>query len=272
MVLLLALAMGGLAGYLALEYIQQRATPLIAAEPRRNQLVIAARDLEVGSIVGTEDLRVVDWPSDVLPPGYASSPSEVLGRGVITPIRTNEPLLATKLADKEAGAGLSIVIPEGMRALSVRVDEVTAVAGFVGAGKRVDVLVTLSGRGTDGSITRVVLQNITVLAAGQQVQQDLNGRPQTVSVMTLLVTPEEAEILALASVEGRIQLALRNTLDTGEITTTGARVAQLLSRGLPQPSPSTRPVRVRPAAPAAPQPEPNVVEIYRGGSKTLITF
>src|SRR5690606_40132317 len=270
MVLLLALAMGGLAGYLALEYIQQRATPLIAAEPRRNQLVIAARDLEVGSIVGTEDLRVVDWPSDVLPPGYASSPSEVLGRGVITPIRTNEPLLATKLADKEAGAGLSIVIPEGMRALSVRVDEVTAVAGFVGAGKRVDVLVTLTNRGSEGSYTRTVLQNVPVLAAGQQVQ-DVDGRPRTVSVMTLLVTPQQAEVLALASVEGRIQLALRNTLDMGEGTSTRARVAQLVG-SVATPQRAARPVAVRPPRPTTPEPEPNVVEIYKGSSKTLITF
>ncbi len=271
MVLLLALATGGLAGYLALEYLQQRATPLIAAEPRRNRLVVAARDLEVGSIVSASDVRVVDWPGDALPPGYASTPSEVLGRGVVTPIRVNEPLLGSKLADKEAGGGLSIVIPEGMRALSVRVDDVTAVAGFVGPGKRVDVLVTMGGRGNESGFTRVVLQNISVLAAGQQVQQDLNGRPQTVSVMTLLVTPEEAEVLALASVEGRIQLALRNTLDTSEITTPGARVAQLLSRGAPQP-PARRPVPVRPPRPPAPEPEPNVIEVYKGGSKTLITF
>lgn len=269
-VLLLALATGGLAGYMALEYLQQRATPLIAAEPRRNRLVVAARDLEVGSIVSASDVRLVDWPGDALPPGYASSPSEVLGRGVITAIRVNEPLLGSKLADKEAGGGLSIVIPEGMRAMSVRVDDVTAVAGFVGPGKRVDVLVTVDGRGNESSFTRVVLQNISVLAAGQQVQ-DLNGRPQTVSVMTLLVTPEQAEVLALASVEGRIQLALRNTLDTSEITTPGARIAQLLGRGTPQ-TPAPRPVTVRPPRPPAPEPEPNVVEVYKGGSKTLITF
>ncbi|HEX7090454.1 MAG TPA: Flp pilus assembly protein CpaB [Longimicrobiales bacterium] len=269
-VLLLALGSGALAGYLALEYLQQQATPLIAAEPRRNQIVVAARDLEVGEPVRAEDVKVIEWPGDALPPGYASSPSEVLGRGVITPIRVNEPLLVTKLADKEAGAGLSIVIPEGMRALSVRVDEVTAVAGFVGAGKRVDVLVTLTNRGSEGSYTRTVLQNVPVLAAGQQVQ-DVDGRPQTVSVMTLLVTPQQAEVLALASVEGRIQLALRNTLDVGEVTTTGARVAQLLGSGT-TPKRTGRPVAVRPRRPARPEPEPNVIEIYKGSSKTLITF
>ena len=270
LVLLLALGSGALAGYLALQYLQEKATPLVAAEPRRNQIVVAARDLEVGELVRAEDVKVVEWPGDALPPGYASSPSEVLGRGVITPIRVNEPLLATKLADKEAGAGLSIVIPEGMRALSVRVDEVTAVAGFVGAGKRVDVLVTLTNRGSEGSYTRTVLQNVPVLAAGQQVQ-DVDGRPRTVSVMTLLVTPQQAEVLALASVEGRIQLALRNTLDMGEVTTTGARVAQLVG-SVATPQRAARPVAVRPPRPTTPEPEPNVVEIYKGSSKTLITF
>lgn len=268
-VLVLALSSGGLAGYLAFSYIRQKATPLIAAEPRRNRIAVAARDLEVGSIIRAEDVRVIDWPGDALPPGYASSASEVVGRGVITPVKVNEPLLASKLADKEAGGGLPIVIPEGMRALSVRVDEVIAVAGFVGPGTRVDVLLTFNPGGEGNEVSRILLQNVPVLARGQQIQTDPEGKPQVVSVVTLLVTPEQAELLTLAASQGRIQLALRNTLDTDSADTEGARIASLLGRPIPRPRPPGRVVSV-----GRPQTAPDslIVETYKGGARTLIKF
>src|SRR5690606_16244523 len=155
----------------------------------------------------------------VLPVGYYGSSAEVIGRGLITPVAANEPLMATKLADIESGGGLPIVIPEGMRALSVRVDEVIGVAGFVLPGTRVDVLLTITPpTGTNQiPVTRIILQTIQTLASGQTIQRDADGTPQTVSVVTLLVSPDQAERLALASTEGRIQLALRNTLDMASV-------------------------------------------------------
>lgn len=276
-VLTLALGSGVIAGFLALQYLRNQARPLAAAEPTQGQVVVAVRDLAVGTVLTAEDVKLIDWPA-VAPAGFASSTSQVVGRGVITPVYMNEPLLATKLADKESGGGLPIVIPEGMRALSVRVDEVIGVAGFVLPGTRVDVLLTLTPKG-EGSetqpITRVILQNIQTLAAGQTIQRDAEGAPQTVAVITLLVTPEQSERLTLASTEGRIQLALRNTLDLAQIQTPGVRSNALVSA--PQaPRTVVAPVQVRPSAVRAPSSATpsttTVVEMYRGGERTLSTF
>jgi pilus assembly protein CpaB len=269
-VLLLAMVTGGLAGYLALSQLQQQGIASPAAEPRssRVRLAVAARDLPVGSLLRTEDIRLLDWPGEVLPMGYAASAADLVGRGLITPVTTNEPILSSKLADREAGGGLAILIPEGMRAVSVRVDEVVQVAGFVTAGTRVDVMVTLGQAGGAPTTTRVILQNMQVLAAGQTIERDAEGRPMTVSVITLLVTPEQAERLALAAQEGRIQLALRNMLDAQEVRTTGARLNALIDSPRPPTTGTARPV-----APSAPRAERGtVVETYRGGQRTLNTF
>jgi pilus assembly protein CpaB len=270
MVLLLALASGGLAGYLALEYLREQAAPLLIPEPRRNRVVVAARDLPLGSTIQTEDVRVLDWPGDAIPAGYASSPTEVVGRGVIIPVRANEPLLASKLADREAGSGLPIAIPEGMRAVSVRVDEVVAVAGFVVPGTRVDIMVTISEGGNQPTVTRTVLQNVPVLTINQTIQADRNGSPVTGTVLTVLVTPEQAEALVLVANEGRIQLALRNRLDLDSIATVGARVSTLFSPSTPG---ATRraPVTVRRPVTGSER-TPTVIETFKGGARTLITF
>jgi pilus assembly protein CpaB len=199
--------------------------------------------------------------------GFATQVGEVVGRGLIVEVRENEPLLAWKLADKEAGGGLSITIPEGMRAVSVEVDEVVGVAGFVLPGTRVDVLVTIMP-GTDRTqmTTRIILQNVRALAADQRYQQDIEGEPQYVTVVTLLVTPADAEALTLAATEGRIQLALRNTLDGAEVQTGGRRIPSLIASGAPGPRPAPAP---RPAA--LPEPE-RVIESYQGGNRTLLKF
>jgi len=149
--------------------------------------------------------------------GMFSRAEDVANRAIITPLAENEPVLEGKLAPKESGAGLSATIPEGMRALSVAVNEVVGVAGFVIPGTMVDVLVTGRVMGKDaaqGDITRTILENVRVLAAGQKVEQDREGKPQTVAVITLLVTPDDASKLTLAAADGRIQLSLRNTVDT----------------------------------------------------------
>ena len=270
-VLGLALVFGTLAGVLALRFLNQRATPLIANEAPRGQIVVATTDLTLGTVIRAEDVRVIDWHSNVLPAGYYASPAEVIGRGVITPVAANEALLAGKLAEKESGGGLPIVIPEGMRALNVRVDEVISVSGFVLPGTKVDVLLTVTprGGGTQEQITRIILQNILVLASGQIVERDANGTPISVSTVTLLLTPEDSEKLTLATNEGRIQLALRNPLDLTDAQTQGIRSNALVSA--PRPSTGTTPVRIAPPAPRD-EATSNTVEIYRGGERTLNTF
>jgi pilus assembly protein CpaB len=271
LMLVLALACGGLAAFLALRYLRQQASPLMAAEPAKGKVALAARDLPVGSIVSAQDVKLVDWPGDAIPAGYIGNPEAVVGRGVITPVRLNEPLLDNKLATMEGGGGLPIVIREGMRALSVKVDEVVSVAGFVVPGTRSDVLLTLPpGGGRTESMTKLLLQNVQTLAAGQQVQRDKEGKPQTVTVITLLVTPEQAETLALAANEGRIQLALRNTLDTLGIKTEGARANGLLA--VRAPAVPGRPSRGRRAVQATPQAAQTVIEGYNGGVRTLLKF
>jgi pilus assembly protein CpaB len=268
--LLLALGSGGLAAYLALRYLREQATPLMAAEPRKTSIVLAARSLPIGAVITDQDVKVVGWPGDAVPSGYIGTLKDAIGRGVITPVAENEPLLAAKVSTVDQGGGLPIIIKDGMRAMSVKVDEVVGVAGFVLPGTRVDVLLTLDkGENRPQSITRTILQNVQVLAAGQQVQRDKEGKPQTVTVITLLVTLDDAELLVLAGKEGRIQLALRNGLDTLSVATSGAKADQL------SPSPAARPRVVSPnrVAPApAPRVNNTVIEGYRGGERTLTTF
>lgn len=272
LMLVLALSSGGLAAVLALRYLREQATPLMAAEPRKVSIVLAARSLPIGSVVTEQDVKVVGWPGNALPSGYIGSTADALGRGVITPVAENEPLLAAKVSTKDAGGGLPIIIKDGMRAMSVRVDEVIGVAGFVGPGTHVDVMLTLDkGDNRSQSITRTILQNVQVLAAGQQVQRDKEGKPQTVSVVTLLVTLEDAELLVLAGKEGRIQLALRNTLDTLSVATAGAKADQLSpSSAAPRAPRVASPNRVTPVV--APRVDHTVIEGYRGGERTLTTF
>jgi pilus assembly protein CpaB len=275
-VLLAAVTCGLLAAYLAVTQLGAAPAAGEALPGHRGQLAVAARFLPQGTILRQEDVRLVEWSSATVPAGYASSAAELVGRGLLTDLQPNEPLLAAKLADKTAGGGLPILIPEGMRAVSVKVDEVIGVAGFVVPGTRVDVLVTLQRRDGEETMTRVVLQDVRALAAGQTVQRDPEGKPQTVPVITLAVSPEDAERLTLAATEGRIQLALRNTLDSGRSATQGVRAAALLGMAAPERAPAPRTVVVQ----SQPQPRPAapreragmVVETFKGGVRSLQVF
>ncbi len=274
-VLGMALASGGGAAYLAAGYLEPAPASAAGPEPRGDRVAVAARDLPAGSVLSPADVRLVAWPADALPAGYARSVAEVVGRGVVAPLRTNEPLMAGKLARREAGGGLPILIPEGMRAVSVRVDEVIGVAGFVTPGTRVDVLATLPAGQDRTAGTRLVLQNVQVLAAGQSIARDNDGKPQTAAVITLLVLPDQAEILALSSAEGRIQLALRNTLDGSQVSTGGIRTTGLLGPTAPAPAPPAvrtgRPARAPSTAPDRAR-AGRSVEIFRGSDRSVTTF
>jgi pilus assembly protein CpaB len=269
LLLALALVSGGLAAYLALRYIRQQATPVIAAQPRKSSVILAARSLPLGAIVGPQDIKTIEWSGNV-PAGYLSTPEDVVGRGLVQNVQENEAILTGKLAAKGAGGGLPVIIDEGMRAVSIAVDQVVGVAGFVLPSTRVDVLLTMPDNATKEPATRVIMQDVRTLAAGQSIQQDAEGKAQVVSVVTMLVSPEQAETLALASQQGRIQLALRNTLDTARIKTTGTRAGVLMGSAIGRiPTTSRRGAAVRASAP---QPTGTVVEIYRGGVRTLQKF
>jgi pilus assembly protein CpaB len=178
-------------------------------------IVVAAEPIPLGTRLDASKLRQIPWPAGEPVQGMFTKTDECVNRALITAVAENEPILEGKLAPIQAGAGLPATIPEGMRGLSVAVNEVVGVAGFVGPGTMVDVLATgkVAGNGGQEKITRTILQNVRVLAAGQKIEQDKDGKPQTVPVITLLVTPDDAARLTMAATEGKIQLSLRNTID-----------------------------------------------------------
>ena len=270
LMLAVALASGGLAALLAMRYLQQKATPL-AAQPIKANMVVAARALPVGTILADEHVRTLAWTGGPLPIGYIGSPQEVVGRGLMGNLQENEPLLESKLAPKGAGGGLPIIINEGKRGLTMRVNEVSGVSGFVTPNTRVDVLLTMENANTAGEpATRIIMQDMRVLAAGQSLQPDAEGKPRSVPVVTFLVSPEQAETLALASGQGSIQLALRNQMDTMEVKTSGTRRSALM--GGPVGRAAARRTASRGTPAPAPQPSQQVVEVYRGGVRTLMKF
>ena len=192
----LAIMSGGIAAYAALLYLQARPIRIAPGQDQieTTKVVVAPRDLAAGSLLGPNDVKTVDWPSKNLPEGIADNEEALMGRGLIRPADTNEPILKSKLAEPGTG-GLAVTIPEGMRALSVSVNEVVGVAGFVLPGTRVDVILVITppGGGAGGPISRVILQDVPTLTAGQTTTTDEQGKPLTVSVVTLLVTPGDAE-------------------------------------------------------------------------------
>ena len=271
---LIALAIAILVGLAASWFVYRQMQQVVVAKPiEMKRVVVAAMALPLGTRLQPAHLTTVPWPETEPIPGMFTSTEDVVDRATVTDLVQNEPILEAKLASKDGGAGLTATIPEGMRALTVAVNDVIAVAGFVIPGTMVDVLVTGSVTGGgDQSITRTLLENIKVLAAGQKIEQDKDGKPQTVPVITLLVNPEQANILTMASTEGRIQLALRNTIDTKIAAPPLILRSSLFS--VPRPprlAPGPRPVARKPAEPA-PQPSSFVVEVLRGNERKSETF
>jgi len=268
MLLILALAIisGLAAGYAALQYLDDRPPAIVSTDEGETvPVVLAARDLPLGTVLADADLRVVEWPAGAMPTGFANTREELVGEAIIGPVQTNSPILAANLAVTGL-RGLIPLIEPGMRALSVRVDEVVGVAGFVTPQTRVDIILIMTPPGASDPISKVILQNIQTLASGQQIQETEEGEAITVTVVTVLVTPEQAEKLALAAQEGRIQMALRHTLDLETIETTGERKSRLFAgaagvgRG-----------GIRSGAGQLTSRE-NIIEIYRGGVRTLISY
>jgi len=279
-VLLFAFVVSASASFLLYRLLVGRlANPSNTPTPK---LVVASHTLSIGTLVKQEDLKLVDWKGSI-PSRALSVPGEIEGRGVLSNIFEGEPILEDRLAPKGAGAGLAATIPVGMRAVAVRVNEVVGIAGFATPGMRVDILIMGSSPNMPhqlGTLSRTLLQNIQVLSAGQEIQKTNEGKPMPVQVVNLLVSPEQAEILSLASNEARIQLVLRNPLDTQETKTNGAAMAQLFG-GTPTglPNQEAQPPRVAPKvrtpAPVPQKKEENpqlVVEIIHGSRRAIAKF
>ena len=240
-------------------YIAVQRMPVREVEIASVHAVVAARPLIVGTMVTKDDVKVVPWPAANKVPGSFTEVERVVNRGIVGTFAENEPITEAKLAPIGAGAGLPPTITEGMRAVSIRVNEIIGVAGFVIPGTRVDVLVTVQG-GQEGQVkqeaqTRIVLSNVQVLAAGTRYDHERaskDGKAIRTNVVTLLLTPQDAETITLATAEGQLMLALRNPLDTAPVETEGARYSALL--GKPGPPPIKQQVGPRVIARAAPKP------------------
>jgi pilus assembly protein CpaB len=263
-----ALALGAFVSLFVYKNLQGKGSS--SNEPGAD-VIVAANDIQVGARIEEHDVRTVKYPAAALPAGTYSARSKVLGRGVILPISRGEFILPSKLAPENSGSGLPSLIPPGMRAVSVRVNEIVSVAGFVGPGTRVDVLLTGTPQGSAESQTTTVLQNVSVIASGQRLERNAAGDAQNTPVITLLVSPDDAERLTLASAEGRIQLSLRNPLDTQQDEVAAANARGLYKGGTPAPAPPPtahpHPVKQQKAQQPAPPPSVLSVEVYQGDKK-----
>jgi pilus assembly protein CpaB len=246
--------------------------PVREVEVRSLWQVVATHDLTMGSMITKDDVKLVAWPASSPVRGGFTTVESVLNRGLIAAVVANEPLTESKLAPLEAGAGLPPSISDGMRAVSVKVNEVIGVAGFVVPGTRVDLMVTLKRDGERDSMTRVVVSDVQVLTAGTRYDQEKarDGQPIPTSVVTLLVSPADAERIALAANEGSIMLTLRNPMDRKPTETEGIRTAALLGQA-PPPAPRTgqpRRAEAPVAVPVAPAPQAYTVEAIRAAKRT----
>jgi len=241
-------------------------------------LVTAARPLGVGVTVKPQDIKLVKIAVSAFPKNGFSKPEEVYDRPVTSPILQDEALLEGRLAARGSGLGLAPIIPVGMRAVTVRVNDVSGVSGFVLPGMRVDVLVTgHPPKGDSLTITRTTLQNIMVLSAGTSIQADSRGAAIPAPAVTLLASPEQAELLTLANSEGHIQLVLRNASDQTVEKTKGAQLTELYGgkgRDLNKNQDDDSAPRARPVAAVAPPlppppPPPDQVVVIRGTTKTV---
>lgn len=261
-------------------------------------VVVAKVEIPVGSRIIPEHLTVAQFPRNVTPEGtFQKIDDKLIGRVAVTRISPREPLTESRLAPIGSAGGLSSVIPEGFRAMTVKVDDVVGVSGFIMPGTLVDIVVVISppqGAGHSDMVSKIVLQNIKVLASGQNIDKPKNEKEaERVRAVTLQVTPEQAEKLALATSEGRLQLVMRNSVDQGDEATPGANKTSLLSgeRAMPVPEPGikgsktdttvvrrSRPrapsvvktaLRINPTVPVPPRPS---IEVIEGAKKRSVDF
>lgn len=249
-ILALGVATGG--SVFLYKWLQVKTVPaaVVKAETEVVPVVVAATNLNWGTKLTKEMLKTVPYLKESLPGDYLSDPEALEGRVLISSLKEREPVLESRLAsDDVTVGGVSAVIKPGMRAVSVKGDKVIGISGFIEPGNRVDVLVTLRDPATKDDTTKMVLSNVLVLATGTEIEEKRDGQPRPVDVFTLEVDPEQAEKLSLAAAEGKLQFALRNTMDMETVLTEGATVAQTLRslRGEPPPAPAAPQVKKRSA-------------------------
>ncbi len=253
---IIALVVAGVFTY----WLSQRFQKAHTAPPApRSQYVAAAANLDAGQAIKAENLRLVDWPANMPLTGAFTSPQPLIGRVVLYPLSAGEPIQERQLANPGASSGLTVKIPDGMRAISLHTDDVVGVAGFLLPGTHVDVLVTIHPAGGGDPVTNIVLQNVQILTSGQKIEPDPEGKPASVTVVTLLVSPDEAEKVDLASTQGIIHFILRNGVDNKQFDGPPAQYAELSGLKTPDGKPATKPAAERPA------PKPYVVETFMGG-------
>lgn len=271
--LMVAIFAGASAVILGMRWIQEQ------AGGNRNRIAVAAIEVQLGSSIPPEAVRMVEWPSGSVPRGAFTDAQTVAGRVALTSIQPGEPILESRLAPEGTKGGLSAVVPEGKRAITVRVNDVVGVAGFALPGNYVDIMVNTQVEGANRSdrdqmISKIVLERILVLAVAQEANRD-ETRPRVVNAVTLEVTPEEAERLDLARSVGNLSLVLRNQIDPNPVGTEGITKAHLLRMVEPEPpAPPPTPVAApRRAASPRPAPPPQTcVEVIRGVHKTNECF
>jgi pilus assembly protein CpaB len=268
LVLVIAVGVAGVVSFAVFRMIQR--IPVRVVEVATAHVAVAAENLPMGTRLTKDHIKVVGWPASSPVKGSFDNADAIVGRGLIQPITANEPLTESKLAPVEAGAGLPPSIPPGMRALSVRVNEVIGVAGFAVPGTRVDLIVTT--RTGNEPATKTVVSNIQVLTAGTRYDQEAakDGQPVPTNVVTLMVTPQDAERITLAQNAGTITLMLRNPLDVAPTETNGVRMAALT--GAPAPPPVVRTTNRSPRV-VTPEPPAQVklaytIEKFSAGKKT----
>jgi pilus assembly protein CpaB len=282
-------------GVLAAVSISKYLSSAQAYTKNLNKIAVAKVAIPIGSKIIAEQIMVVQFPKESTPDGAFDSPEKLAGRVAVMNIGAREPITESRLAPEGTAAGLAAVIPEGYRAMTVKVDDAAGISGFIMPGTMVDVVVTIDpreGSGMQDPISKIVLQNIKVLANGQNIDKPENEREaNSVKAVTLQVTPEQAEKLALASTEGKLQLMMRNQIDQGDEQTKGINKRSLLtgdaavappepgSLKSEQPKSDAKPVRrsaaPRPAPAAAPAPQPTPrasVEMIEGAKKRSVEF
>jgi len=250
-----------------------------STQPRLLRVVAAAKDLAAGITLTPDHLILLDWPADVPLRGSFSNVDAVVGRPLIYSLGADEPVLARDLAVAGSGIGISGRIPPGMRATAVRSNEIVGVAGFLFPGSHVDVVATFTPPGSPGSITQTLLQDVEVLTAGTATEPDPQGKPQTVSVVTLLLSPEDSQRLLLVSAQGTIQFVLRSGVDKQRNELIPTRLEQLVGAApkLPSPpvittgrTPKKVEIRKEPELPKAP--EVYVLEVIQGTQRSVQKF
>jgi pilus assembly protein CpaB len=265
--LFIALVLSAGATYLLYSRIQSQR----AAAPATIHVIAAVDELPAGTPLAAENLKVVDWPASMPLSGAFSKPEQVLGRSLIYPISTNQPIVEADLAAPGSGLGLSVKIPEGMRAIAVRSNDVVSVAGFVYPGSHVDVLLTYRPDNAATPLTQTILQNVEVLTAGQTLEPDPKGRPEPVSVVTLLLNPRDAQKLVLATQQGSVQFVLRNGADQNKPDSRPVLTSQLVADVAPPPPPKPHAAPIAGPKPSHP-PEYYSVETIAGDKHTVEKF